>query len=347
MQLRQLGKSDLKVSEICLGSMTWGRQNNQQDADLQIEYALAEGVNFIDTAELYAVPPNPNSYGATEKIIGNWLQRNPAKRESIIIATKIAGPNVPWIRDGGLITADCIKLAVEKSLTRLETDYIDLYQLHWPNYANFHFGKQWPFAISHDANSEQLKNDIGEIQLALTHLVNSGKIRHYGLSNESPWGLHCYLEHAHKNNLPGPISIQNEFSLLMLKDVHYLLECCIKENIGYLPWSPLGGGVLSGKYMHGIPEGSRWSIAEFQPFRNMQSTHDAVTEYMQVADKHNISLAQLSLAFCLHTAGITSTIIGATTQQQLIENISAKSVTWTEALQNDIVEVIKRHPQPF
>ena len=348
MKINNLGASDIKVSELCLGTMTWGKQNNQQEADSQIEAALAAGINFMDTAEMYAVPPSPDTYGKTEDIIGNWLQRNSHKRQQIILASKISGPGLPWVRGGSEITAESMDIAINDSLARLKTDYIDLYQIHWPHYNNFHWGKQWPFAIEHTETAEQTTAKLSKIQTKLAELITAGKIRSYGLSNESPWGLHTYLNLAAANNLPKPVSVQNEFNLLMSKDSHYMLESCIKENIAYLPWSPIAGGALTGKYLDGkVPAGSRWSLDTRENFRNTKQTAAAVKKYVALAQAHNISPAQLSLAFCLKTPGITATIFGATTMQQLRDNLTSINVNWTQSLQEETIAILKQYPQCF
>lgn len=239
MKYSPLGDSDLSVSRVCLGSMTWGVQNNQSDADSQLEYALSQGVNFVDTAEMYAIPPREETYGKTEEIIGNWLGRHPSRRHDIVLATKIAGPGLSYIRGGAPITGENVIKAVDGSLARLQTDYIDLYQLHWPNRANAHFGKQWPndmdFVAQDSASHIEQKLDILD---GLAQCVKSGKIRHCGLSDDSPWGISQYLRLSEKYDLPKMVSIQNEFSLLQAKDWPYLIEQCVNENIAYLPWSP-------------------------------------------------------------------------------------------------------------
>ncbi|MEC8206669.1 MAG: aldo/keto reductase, partial [Pseudomonadota bacterium] len=259
-----LGRSGIDVSRVCLGSMTWGMQNNQADADEQIAYALDKGVNFIDTAEMYAVPPSPDTYGKTEQIIGNWLARNKDKRDNLVIATKIAGNGLPWVRDAGDITRQAVVEAVDASLKRLQTDVIDLYQLHWPNRTSPHFGKQWPGKVRFsEADTEQNIAGMLDILEGLNDCVKAGKIKHCGLSDDTPWGISQYLRLSEQHNLPRMVSIQNEFSLLHAKDWPYLIEQCIHEDIAYLPWSPLGGGMLSGKYLNGArPEGSRWTLVQ-------------------------------------------------------------------------------------
>ena len=210
MQYSPLGSSGIDVSRVCLGSMTWGQQNTQQDANEQIEFALSKGINFIDTAELYSVPPKPETYGATETIIGNWLSANPQKRKDIILASKIAGPGLPWIRNAGEITGEAIIAAVDNSLKRLQTDYIDLYQLHWPNRTSPHFGKHWPGDVSFSSIDKTAhSNQMLEILQALNDCAKAGKIRHCGLSDDTTWGINEYLRLSDKHSLPRMVSIQN------------------------------------------------------------------------------------------------------------------------------------------
>lgn len=350
MKYLPLGSSPLEVSAICLGTMTWGQQNTQADADLQIDYALDSGINFIDTAEMYSIPPKPETQGSTERIIGNWLQANPAKREKIILASKIAGNNIPWLRDGGPITGAAVVEAVDQSLARLKTDYIDLYQLHWPNRLSPHFSKHWPGMLPlAEVNAEQQKTDMLEILQGLDRCVKAGKIRHCGLSNETPWGIASYLELSEQHNLPRMVSIQNEFSLLHWKDSPYLLESCINSNVAYLPWSPLAGGALSGKYRHGKrPENCRWTMAQRNGiFRDTTQTEAAIEAYWQVAEHFNLSLAQMSLAWVYQCQGVTSTIIGATSMDQLKENVAAYTISLNEKVMAEIERVMKQYPIPF
>ncbi|TDM51676.1 aldo/keto reductase [Aliivibrio fischeri] len=350
MEYSTLGSSNLSVSRICLGSMTWGKQNTQEDANQQIDYALSQGINFIDTAEMYAVPPSPDTYGKTETIIGNWLAANPERRKDIILASKIAGPGLPWVRDGGAITGEAVIAAVDASLARLQTDYIDLYQLHWPNRTSPHFGKHFPnqFKFSEfDAKKEEA--DMLEILQALDTCVKAGKIHHIGLSDDTPWGINTYLKLSEKYDLPRMVSIQNEFSLLHAKDWPYLIENCIHENVAYLPWSPLAGGMLSGKYLDGkMPEGSRWTFSQRNGiFRDTPATNEAVRAYMNVAEKHGYTPCQLALAWCDQVDGVTSTIIGATSLEQLKEDIEAFSKPLSDEAISDINTVFRQYPMPF
>ncbi|WP_300175724.1 aldo/keto reductase [uncultured Aliivibrio sp.] len=350
MEYTTLGSSNVSVSRICLGSMTWGQQNSQEDANQQIDYALSQGINFIDTAEMYAVPPSPDTYGKTETIIGNWLAENPDRRTEIILASKIAGPGLPWVRNAGPITGEAVIAAVDASLARLQTDYIDLYQLHWPNRTSPHFGKHFPnqFKFS-DFDAKKEEADMLEILQALNECIKAGKIRHIGLSDDTPWGINTYLKLSAKYDLPRMVSIQNEFSLLHAKDWPYLIEHCLHEDVAYLPWSPLAGGMLSGKYLDGkMPEGSRWTYSQRNGiFRDTPAANEAVKAYMDVADKHGYTPCQLALAWCNQVDGVTSTIIGATSLEQLKENIDAFSKPLSEEALADINTVFRKYPMPF
>lgn len=350
MEYSTLGSSNLSVSRICLGSMTWGKQNNQEDANQQIDYALSQGINFIDTAEMYAVPPSPETYGKTETIIGNWLAENPERRKEIVLATKIAGPGLPWVRNAGAITGEAVIAAVDSSLARLQTDYIDLYQLHWPNRTSPHFGKHFPnqFKFS-DFDAKKEEADMLEILQALNECIKAGKIRHIGLSDDTPWGINTYLKLSAKYDLPRMVSIQNEFSLVHAKDWPYLIENCIHEDVAYLPWSPLAGGMLSGKYLDGkMPEGSRWTFSQRNGiFRDTPAANEAVKAYIEVAQKHGYTPCQLALAWCDQVDGVTSTIIGATSLEQLKEDIEAFSKPLSEEALADINVVFRKFPMPF
>jgi len=350
MKTVKLGSSDLKVSEVCLGSMTWGNQNTQAEAFQQIDYALDRSINFIDTAELYAVPPSKETSGLTETYIGNWIAENKSRRGDIVLASKIVGIGIPWIRDASGISGASVKEAIDGSLRRLQTDYIDLYQLHWPNRATPHFARHWPGRIDPaQADIDAERADILEILEALGEAVKAGKIREIGLSDDTPWGISEYLRMSEQHNLPKIVSIQNEFSLLHLKDWPYLIEACVFNDVAYLPWSPLAGGALSGKYANGAkPEGCRWTMQQRNGiFRDTSYSHEAIAAYKQVADAHNLSLVQMSLAWVFQLSGVASTIIGATSVSQLKEDIDAYDIALSEAVLKDIATVIKRYPQPF
>jgi len=350
MKYVRLGSSPLEVSRVCLGSMTWGVQNNQQDANQQIDYAQSQGVNFIDTAEMYAIPPSKDTYGKTETIIGNWLKANPSRRKEIVLATKIAGPGLPYIRSGSKISSQTLIQAVDDSLQRLQTDYIDLYQLHWPNYSSPHFAKHWPNQLNFTkVNAEAEKEQMLDILQGLASCVAAGKIRYCGLSDDTPWGINQYLQLSKQHDLPRMVSLQNEFSLLHTKDWPYLIENCVHEDIAYLPWSPLATGLLTGKYAKGArPEGSRWTFIQRNGlYRDTQHAHQAVAAFIDVAKQHNISPAALALGWVDQVNGVTSTIIGATNLNQLQENIEAFREPLSASVIEDIQLVLKQYSSPF
>jgi len=350
MKYVRLGSSPLEVSRICLGSMTWGLQNNQQDANAQLDYAQEQGINFIDTAEMYAVPPSEETYGKTEAIIGNWIKANPSRRKEIVLASKIAGPGFSYIREGSKISGKTVVQAVEDSLKRLQTDYIDLYQLHWPNRTSPHFGNQWPGNITYtDVNATEQTEQMLDILQGLDKCVKAGKIGYCGLSDDTPWGINQYLRLSEQHNLPRMVSIQNEFSLLHAKDWPYLIENCVNEDIAYLPWSPLATGLLTGKYQNGArPEGSRWTFMQRNGlFRDTEHSSKAVDAYLDIAKQHDISPAKLALGWCDQINGVTSTIIGATNMTQLEENIAAFKEPLSDAVLSDIKQVLKQYPMPF
>ena len=350
MRYNKLGSSGLDVSEVCLGSMTWGHQNSQLDADLQIALALESGINFIDTAEMYPIPPSPERSGKTEEIIGDWLTRNTTKRSEIILASKVVGPGLPWIRNGSPLTGADIETSVNQSLARLKTDYIDLYQIHWPNRRHPHFGNHWPNDFKPSgANTAIERETMHQTLDALNKCVQAGKIRHIGLSDETSWGIQTYLSLSKEHNLPKIVSIQNEFNLLHTKDWPDVIETCVMENVAYLPWSPLAAGVLSGKYLNGaIPEGSRWSFSQRNGlFRNTEAVHAATAEYKALAERMSITPATLALAWCRKVDGVTSSIIGATSIDQLKEDISAFELELTDNQFADINAILKKYPAPF
>lgn len=350
MKYSKLGRTGLDVSRVCLGTMTWGTQNDQNDADEQMAYALDQGINFIDTAEMYSVPPTPESYGKTETIIGDWNRRNPNRREEYVLASKIAGGGVKHIRNGGEIDGEAIISSVDASLARLQTDYIDLYQLHWPNRTSPHFAKHWPGKISFsDVDRDAHSSKMLEILQAIDECVKAGKIRHFGLSDDTTWGINEYIRLSDKHGLPRVASIQNEFSLLHAKDWPYLIENCVHEDVAYLPWSPLAAGSLSGKYLDGArPEGSRWTYSQRQGlFRDTEQANAAVKAYMDVAAKHGMSAVELALAWCDQVDGVTSTIIGATTLSQLQEDVDAFELSLSDEVLKDVAEVFRQYPVPF
>ncbi len=321
MKKENLGHSDIQVSKICLGTMTWGEQNTQEQAFEQMDFALERGVNFFDTAELYPVPPNAKTYTSTETIIGNWFSER-KQRDKVVLASKIAGPS-PWqhIRDGkAWINKEQIETVLDQSLKRLQTDYIDLYQLHWPNRKTTFFG--FP-NYTHQPQKDD--DNFLEVIETLSNLIQKGKIRTYGLSNETPWGTMKYLELAKENNLPAPVSIQNPYSLLNRTFESGLAEISMRENVKLLAYSPLGFGVLTGKYLgKQKPKGSRLDKFGGHFSRYTQETALlATTEYVELAKKREIKPSQFALSFVNGREFLCSNIIGATTIEQLEENISS------------------------
>ncbi len=350
MRYNPLGKSQIKVSEVCLGTMTWGIQNTQSDADEQLALALDRGVNFIDTAEMYPVPPNSQTYGDTERILGNWLSRNTSLRNDLVIMTKVAGSGFSYIRDGGKITGTSLIAALNDSLQRLQSEVIDVYQLHWPNRSTPHFGRHWVDGFSPKANSRDEEVDgMRDILGGIKEALDSGKIKHWGLSDDTPWGIHTFISLCNEMGIPKPVSIQNEFSLLHLKDWPYLIEMCELEDIAYLPWSPLATGLLSGKYSNGErPKGSRWTLTQRNGlFRDMPLAHEATAQYVDIAGNAGITPSQLALAWCRDVPGVTSTIIGATTSAQLSENLDGFDVKLSKDTLAKITKVIKQAPLAF
>lgn len=342
MKYNTLPNTSIKVSKICLGTMTWGQQNTESEAHEQMDYAIDHGVNFFDTAEAYPVPARAETYGRTEEYIGTWFKKS-LNREKIILASKVAGPGdyTAHIRSTGF-SKNAIKEALHGSLKRLQTDYIDLYQLHWPERPINCFGiRDYPY----QAETKWVYN-FKEILEILNGLIKEGKIRQIGLSNESPWGTMRYLEESKQNNLPKPITIQNAYSLLHRTFEAGLSEISLKENIGLLPYSPLGFGVLSGKYLNGIPKDSR--IALFPNYNRYNSPECklAVKKYLVIAEKHGLSLTQLSLAFVNQLPFVTSNIIGATKMSQLKENIGSINIDLSQEIIDDINAVHAVIPNP-
>jgi aryl-alcohol dehydrogenase-like predicted oxidoreductase len=346
MIYRRLGTTNLDVSAICLGTMTWGVQNTEAEAHEQMDYALAQGVNFFDTAEMYAVPPSAETYGKTETMIGTWFAAR-KNRDKIILATKIAGNGLKWIHDGSDINRASITASVEASLKRLQTDYIDLYQLHWPNRGSYHFGQHWTYKIKNSTNEHELAN-FTEVLTTLQELIAAGKIRHIGLSNETAWGTMKYLQISENADLPRVQSIQNEYSLLYRLHEPDLMEISIREKVGLLAWSPLAAGMLSGKYANGArPTGSRWTLSNRFNQRDTPQAHAAVDRYLAVAKKHNLDAAQMAIAFVLSRPFVTAAIIGATNMQQLKTDIAAHELVLSKEVLADIAEVRRDFPIPF
>ena len=346
MEYRALGCTGLKVSLIGLGTMTWGNQNTEEEGHEQMDYALTRGINFFDTAELYAVPPSAETYGKTETYIGTWFASR-KNRDQVILASKIAGPGLPWIReDRNYVDRKNILAAVEGSLKRLQTDYIDLYQIHWPNRGSHCFQQHWDWDPRFDAAA--VEANFIEVLETFDELVKAGKIRHVGLSNETAWGMSKWLELADRHDLPRMASIQNEYSLLDRRFEFDQQEIAYAEDCGLLAWSPLCRGILSGKYLGGArPEGCRVTI-ETRPENRLTPQCDAaVSAYIAVAAKHGLDMCQMALAFVNAKPFVTSTLIGATNMDQLKTNIDSIDITLSDEVITDIEAVRRDYPVPY
>ena len=344
MNYRKLGNTDINVSTICLGTMTWGQQNTMEEGFKQMDYALENGINFFDSAETYPSPSKKETYGDTERIIGNWFIKKKI-RNKIILASKISGPGMSYIRGGGLqFSEKNISTAIECSLKRLKTDYIDLYQLHWPERKTNFFGR---LGYEHKENSEDW-NDFEKILITLEKFIKQGKIRYIGLSNETPWGLSKFLEISKLTNLPKMMSIQNVYNLLNRTYEIGLAEISIRERSGLLAYSPLAGGFLSGKYRdNNLPENSRQKLfSEYYTRYSKPHVSNIIEKYFNISKKYNLNFAQMSIKFCEIQKFITSAIIGATTMEQLKTNIESVKVNLDDEVIKEINEVQKIYSNP-
>ncbi|MGF7174536.1 NADP(H)-dependent aldo-keto reductase [Azospirillum doebereinerae] len=345
MQYRSLGRTGLSVSAIGLGTMTWGSQNTEAEGHAQMDAALDRGINFWDTAEMYAIPPTAESYGRTESIIGSWFQAR-GGRDKVILASKIIGApagGFGWVREGkSRLDRANLFAAVEASLSRLKTDYIDLYQLHWPDRVSNRFGNR---VYTHKPEKDGVP--IEETLAALGELVAAGKIRHVGLSNDTPWGVMRFLRAAEMAGLPRVASIQNAYNLLNRTFEQGLSEVALREEVGLLAYAPLGAGTLTGKYLNGaMPAGSRRSI-DPRPSRYVTVNADAATEaYLDIARRHGLSPSQMAIAFTLRQPFVASSLIGATTMETLVSNMDAIDVTLSDEVLAEIDAVHNRLPDP-
>jgi aryl-alcohol dehydrogenase-like predicted oxidoreductase len=322
--------------------MTWGHQNSEQDAHQQLDLAVRHGINFIDTAEMYPVPPNPDTQGLTETYIGNWLTKT-GQRDQLVIATKVAAPgHINYIRDNMALDWRNIHMAIDKSLERLQTDYIDLYQIHWPHRRTNFFGQ-----LGYQAAETEEQTPIIETLEALADIVKSGKVRYIGVSNETPWGLSQYLNLAEKHNLPRIATIQNPYSLLNRSFEQGLAEFSHREDVTLLPYSPLAFGSLTGKYLSGQrPEGARLTLYP-QYVRFLQDNGPAATQaYVKLARDHGLDPAQMALAFVNSRSFVGSTIIGATSLEQLESNINSIDITLNSEVLEEIESIHKRYTYP-
>ena len=343
MNYKKLGNTDLDVSTICLGTMTWGEQNNQDEGFEQMDYALDQGVNFWDTAEIYSIPPKQETFGDTEVIIGNWFKKT-RKRDKIILASKVCGPMREYVRGGGNQFGEKnITEALEGSLKRLNTDYIDLYQLHWPERNTNFFGK---LGYEHDDDGKWTRFE--DILVSLKKFIEQGKIRYVGLSNETAWGLSKFLELSKTTNLPRMMSVQNAYNLLNRTYEVGLAEISVREKSGLLAYSPLAIGYLSGKYRNNkLPKNSRLEKdGNFWTRYKKPNTEKAIEAYYNISKKYNIDMAQMSLKFIEIQPFVTSVIIGATTMEQLKINIESVNVKLTEEIIKEINEIQKIYPNP-
>ena len=341
MKYNQISDSELTVSELCLGTMTFGEQNSMADAHQQLEYAVSRGINFIDTAEMYPVPPRAETQGSTEEYVGQWLKHQ--QREKLVSATKGTGParGYDWIRGGPRITRQHVEQAVNASLDRLQTDYIDLYQVHWPDRNVPMFGQ------SHfNPENERAATAIAEQLQVLSDQVQAGKIRYLGLSNETAWGLSQFLNQARESGLPRVVSIQNAFNLINRVFESGLSEISFRENIGLLAYSPLAFGMLSGKYLKAGATGRINLFSGFAQRYSKVNVQQAVLEYSKLAQSAGLSPSTMAMAFVRQRWFVTSTIIGATKLQQLEENIDSVGVILSEDLLHEIENIHQHFPNP-
>lgn len=341
MKYTTLPHTNIKVSKICLGSMTWGNQNTETEGHTQLDYAIDQGINFIDTAELYPVPATAKTQGRTSEIIGTWLKKT-GRRDQVVIASKIAGTGdyTAHIRTTGF-SKNSIKDAIDLELNRLQTDYIDLYQLHWPERNTNRFGER-NFKLD-----TQWEDNFNAILHSLDSEVKAGRIRHIGISNENAWGTMRYLQESKNNNLPRVITIQNAYSMLTRTFETDLAEVALRENVGLLAYSPMAFGVLSGKYIRGkASDNARLKLfPRFARYSSEQAT-EAAKQYLKIAEENNMSLAQMSLAFVNQRPFLTSTIIGATNLEQLKENIESVNVHLNDTILEQIDAVHDAIPNP-
>ena len=343
MKFRKLGTTDIDVSLICLGTMTWGTQNTEKDAFEQMDYSVSQGINFFDTAEIYSVPPTSDSYGKTEVMIGNWFEKR-KNRDKIILASKVAGPGCDWIRGGGNnFDEKKIGEAIDGSLKRLKTDYIDLYQLHWPERSTNFFGRR-DYLFN---NKEGNWNSFESILEALEKYINSGKIRHIGMSNETPYGLSRYLEISKNKGAPRMMSVQNPYNLVNRTYEIGMSEISIREKCGLLVYYPLAAGGLSGKYRNGkMPKDSRMALFKGWERHLNPLAMNAYDKYFKLAKDFNLTMVQLAQSFVNSRPFVTSNIIGATTMDQLKENVESINIEFTDEMMDRVNEIHNNNPNP-
>jgi aryl-alcohol dehydrogenase-like predicted oxidoreductase len=347
MKMNCLGQTDIMVSELCLGSMTWGTQNTTGEGHAQIDMALDHGVNFIDTAEMYPVNPiSAETVGDSERVIGEWVAKS-GRRDEVVIATKVSGSNGGFIREGAGFDGATILETVDQSLERLQTDVIDLYQLHWPNRGSYMFRQHWEFDPSGQNKADTLTH-MDDVLRAMQKVVEAGKVRAFGLSNESAWGTAQWLRISEDAGLPRVASMQNEYSLLCRLYDTDLAELSCNEDVGLLAFSPLATGLLSGKYTRGtIPEGSRMSINGDLGGRVTERVWDAMTAYEAIAKKHGLDINQMALAWCRTRPFMASAIFGATKMEHLKVALGSVDVTLSDEVLADIDTAHRAHPMPY
>ena len=347
MRYKKLGSSDLNVSMICLGSMTWGTQNTVAEGAAQIDLAIDHGVNIIDTAEMYPTTPlSKETQGDTERVIGSWVKAS-GRRQDVILATKVAGEGYANVRNGAAISPKTIKLAVEASLSSMQTDYIDLYQLHWPNRGSYMFRQNWTYDPTRQNKDETLAH-MYEVLLTFQELKNEGKIREFGLSNESAWGTSQWVRMAEQHDLPRMVAIQNEYSLLCRLFDTDLSETVHNEDISLLAYSPLAAGILSGKYSPDVtPEGSRRSLNQTLGGRINEHLWPALEAYHDIADRHGLDLCQMAIAWTLTRPFMATSIIGATSMAQLETILGAADLELSDDVMNEIQTTFRKHPMPY
>jgi aryl-alcohol dehydrogenase-like predicted oxidoreductase len=348
MKYKKLANTELEVSLICLGTMTYGEQNNEKEAHEQLDYSIAKVINFIDTAEMYPTCPlREETTGDTEVIIGNWIEKNKSKRADFVLATKISGKGYKAVRNGEGIDEKSIKIAIEGSLKKLKTDYIDLYQLHWPNRGSYHFRQNWNYNPTNQ-DTEIAKDNINGVLNSLSDLQKEGKIRHIGLSNETCWGTSHFLDQLKNFSNLIIASIQNEYSLLCrLYDLD-MAEMSHHENISLLSYSPLAGGFLTGKYINdNVPDNSRLSRVPSLFGRINENSTLAVKEYLSLSRRYDLDPVHMSLAFCNQRPFMGSVIFGATDNFQLQNILKGLDVVLSEELMSDINKLYKKFPITF
>lgn len=349
MKMNPLGRTGIQVTNLCLGSMTWGTQNTEAEGHAQIDRSFEYGINFVDTAEMYPVNPiAAETIGNTERIIGTWNAANTSRRGDYVLATKISGAGMQHTRGGARITGKTFAEALEGSLERLQTDYVDLYQLHWPNRGSFQFRQYWSYDPSGRDSADEVRDEIEDILTAAEKLIEAGKLRAIGLSNESAWGMATWARVAEEKGLPRMASIQNEYSLMCRIFDTDAAEASVNEDIGLLAFSPLAVGLLTGKYRNGVvPKGSRLDISPSLGGRYEPRAQLAVEAYCEVAEKHGLDPSQMALAWCLTRSFMTSAIFGATSLDQLEIALGSSDLTLSDEVMKDLDAVHKAHPMPY